>query len=240
MYTLKGRTAALTAAPYDVVEAFLAGGMNVAIITHGIDRVKAYIETLPEEWQERCIAMKNDGGDAAALVRVAEHFGSLDVVIPNQGGGLRYETLDEVTDEEFERKLKNIILGDWRMIKAALPYLEKSSAGRIILMTSAGCRNAGDNESICDCAARGGVISMAYRLARDLAEKGITVNCIAKGAIDEKGVGEAYAESVMPYVPMKRTGTQADVASAAAWLASEEAGFVTGQVINVCGGMYMG
>lgn len=247
MFTLNGRTAVMMGASgYEgagAVRAMVAGGMNVVMMTHMIDQSNRLIESLGE-YKDRCIATTSDDGFEALYQEVSERFGSVDVIIPNQGGPMVWQELADITEEEFTRKLVLQIVRSFQMVQSAIPYLEKSKAGRVILMSSSGARDGLRDEGLCDSTARGGVISMTYSLARELAPKGITVNCIAKGGLpsghEPQTQNEYDAARLLDRIPVGRTGTPDEYGAAVAYLASEEASFITGQVINVCGGLYMG
>lgn len=256
MFTLSGRTAAVIGATgyqgLGVVRALLDGGMNVAMLTHMPERVAPIIASLPEEQRSRCVGVSNEGGDGPSLSRVVDAFGSLDVLIPNHGPGPRAEGLAELDFEDFTRRLNMMVAGTANIIRYALPYLEKSRAGRIILISSAGARLGLAEEGFADCVVKGAVQSMTSYLARELAPKGITVNCIAKSGLKdtpflkkpEPGkppvLGEPTDSPLLDRIPLGISGTPESFGAAAAWLASEEAGFVTGEIVNLSGGLLLG
>ena len=129
------------------------------------------------------------------------------------------------------------------MIQQALPYLEKSRYPRVINISSNAGRMGGYENGLAYSASKGGVIALTYGLARRLAPKGITVNCIAPGTI-ESNMSRCYDESVrnrlLSRFPIGRFGVPEDVAAAACFFASEESGFTTGAVLDVNGGLFMG
>ena len=257
MFTLSGRTAVITGATgyqgLGMVRALLDGGMNVVMMTHMPDRIAGIIASLPEEQRARCVAMMDSGkGDAETFRQVKEKFGSVDVVIPNHGPGPRPEGIDAFDREEMEKRLGMNVCKTLEMIRDALPYLKESKAGRIILMSSAGARTGVLEEGLMDNIVKGAVVSMTYALARELANDGITVNCVAKsGMVDQHPVGrpergkppvmgEPEDDVLKDKLPVGFCGTPENLGAAVAWLASEEAGFVTGEVVNLNGGYYMG
>lgn len=247
MQTLQGRTAVMTGASGHVgagaVRALTAGGMNVAMITHNLQDARALVEELRGS-PGQCVAVSNEKGDAAALDEIYERFGSLDVVIPNQGGPVQPRPLADITEEELLHTLRHQIAISFAMVQKAAPYLEKSRAGRVILIASSGARTGLSAEGLCDCVARGGVISMTYALAGMLAGKGVTVNCIARSGLENdhppRLPGELDTAGLAGRIPLGRNGTPAEFGASVAYLASEEAGFLTGQIVNLCGGLYMG
>ncbi|NTV91158.1 MAG: SDR family oxidoreductase [Clostridiales bacterium] len=243
MLTLEGRIAIITGGTgfqgEGIVEALAKSGMTVVMITHNMERATKMIEALGE-YGKYCLALSNEKGDDAVVEDVYERFGSVDVIITNHGMPEIKKPIAETTPEELTHKFEHQIIGSYKIIKRALPYLEKSKAGRIILVTNGGARSAVPGEGLGGNIVEGGIIYMAGSMARELAPKGITVNCIVKsGLLNDQPVKNPDGFDVNKYVdriPMGRTGTAGEFGAAAAWLASEESGFVTGQVVRLDGG----
>jgi NAD(P)-dependent dehydrogenase (short-subunit alcohol dehydrogenase family) len=247
MNTLKGRTAIITGGTgiqgTGVIRALAEGSMNIVMITHNPEQAAKIIDSLGENGKH-CVAMSNEQGDDAVIDEVYQRFGSVDVIIPNHGGPFKPKALADISNDDLMDKFEHQVVGSYKMIRKALPYLEKSQAGRIILMANSGARNGITEEGLVDNVARGGIISMTYSLAQSLASKGITVNCIAKsGLVNDhppKSSEELDSAKLIGKIPVNRIGTPDEFGAAVAWLASEEAAFVTGQVVNLCGGLFMG
>ena len=246
MLTLTGRTAAISGATgyqgLGIVHALLDAGMNVAMLTHFAGKSEEIIAALPEGQRSRCAYFAGEGSDADMLEDIYKRFGSIDVVIPNHGGPIKPHPVKDIDPADFQRKLNHQVMGAFNLVQAAIPYLEKSRAGRIILMTTAGARNGILGEGLEDNVARSGTIAMTTSLARELAPLGITVNCIAKsGLLDTKFKTDIVEESpLLASIPMGRSGRPEELGACVQWLASEEAGFVTGAVIDLNGGLHMG
>ncbi len=244
MLTLGGRTCVFAGATGNIgegaVRALCRGGMNVAMVTHDPDRAKAVIERLGE-YSHRCIALSNRNGDTAVYGEIADRFGSLDVVINKTGAFDAVKPLEEITVEELNGKLTKQVGEAFRKVQEALPYLRKSKAGRVIFAASAGAQNGMPYENLCDSVARAGVINLTYCLARLLAGEGITVNCIAASGLinDHEPVapGQLDCMRLKDIVPVGRIGSADEFGAAVEYLASEEAAFITGQVINLSGGL---
>ncbi len=247
MFTLQGRTCVFAGATGMVgrgaVKAMVEAGMNVVMVTHNPEGAEEVIKSM-EGKPGRCIAMSNKQGDDVIFRAVEEMFGSVDVIISNTGGFNAPKKFEEITEEEMTRKINFQVVAAMTMVREAIPYLERSKAPRVLLMASAGAQDGFQGENLCDSVARGAVISMTYCLARELADRGITVNCIAKSALVNDHPPHAPqhmdTESLKDSVPLGRIGTNDEFGAAVAYLASEEAGFVTGQVLNLSGGLHIG
>lgn len=234
------RTAVMTGATgrigTDAVKKMAAMGINVVMVTHNqqaADELSKACADLPGE----VVAMSNDGGDDAVFDDVFARFGSVDIIIPNQGGPEHVNDILDIDPEKVEREFSHQVVNSFKMIKRAVPFLEKSSAGRIILMTSEGAFTGDNDFGFERSVANGGMTAMMKYLATALADKGITVNCIAKGRMepDHLHEGETFTMEC-PEVPLGRKGSSMDFANAVAFLASEESDYITGQTIFLTGG----
>jgi 3-oxoacyl-[acyl-carrier protein] reductase len=133
--------------------------------------------------------------------------------------------------------------GSFFTIQKALPYLERSRAARVINLSSNSGRMGGFENGMAYSASKGGIIAMTYGLARQLAPRKITVNCIAPGTIESdmsRARDAAALARLLSRFPLGRLGQPDEVAAAACYFASEEAGFTTGAVLDVNGGLFMG
>lgn len=245
--TLAGRTCVFAGATGMVgrgaVRALVEAGMNVVMVTHNPDSAKEVIASV-EGLPGCCMAMGNERDDSEIYKDVEAKFGSVDVIISNTGGFNAPKKFEDITTEELMKKINHQVSGAVHMIKQALPYLEKSKAPRILLMSSVGAQDGFAGENLCDSVARGAVISLTYCLAREFASRAITVNCIAKSAVvndhPPKGPEDLDTAPLAGKVPLGRIGSNDEFGAAVAYLASEEAGFVTGQVLNLSGGLHIG
>jgi 3-oxoacyl-[acyl-carrier protein] reductase len=171
---------------------------------------------------------------------VIKKFGKLDILV-NNAGITRDNLLMKMSEEEFDAVINTNLKGVFNCMKHVSRQMIKQRGGRIINISSVSgvLGNAGQaNYS----AAKAGVIGITKSFAREAASRGITVNAVAPGFI-RTDMTEVLSESVktatIEQIPMKQFGTAEDVASAVAFLASEEAGYITGQVLCVDGGMAM-
>lgn len=241
MLTLRGRTCVIAGGSGQIgrsaVKELVRSGMNVVMLTHMTADAEALAgELAGEEGKCTYIAGRKE---TEVFADIYTEYGSVDVLIVNTGEFLKKRSLEEYPKEEFDRSMNR----QWHileMINAALPYLRRSSAGRIILTTSASACMGFNHESLMDAMSRGAERSLVLYLAKELAGERITVNAIEKSGMlnDHEPKEDGYdAESIIPYIPLGRNGESSEFAAAAAYLASEEAGFVTGQILHVSGGL---
>ena len=250
MQTLKGRTCVFAGATagdgVTAVKALCAGGMNVVMATHMASRAQALVDEIAAMGLPgKCTAIGATPDSPAeespaTYEALAKEYGSVDVIISNTGTTGRAVPMEEVTQEELLHATGHLLGGAFGMLKAALPVLKRSQAPRVIFMTTVEGVFGGVHESFENAVAKGAVRSLALNAAARLAGQGITVNCIAKGAIPRvEGVnpGDADPQKLLPRIPMGRLGTPEDLAQLICFLASEESAYVTGQTIGVSGGL---
>jgi 3-oxoacyl-[acyl-carrier protein] reductase len=244
MFDLTGKTALVTGASGGIggaiAKALHAQGATVAL--SGTRREA--LEKVAAELGERTHVLPCDLGDPAAtdaLVKEAETaMGKLDILV-NNAGLTRDNISMRMKDEEWQKVLDVNLTAGFRLARAAMRGMMKRRHGRIIGITSI-VGVTGNPGQANYAAAKAGMIGMSKALAQELASRAITVNCVAPGFI-ETAMTDALTEEqkaqILPKVPMGKLGSGADIASAVVYLASEEAGYVTGQTIHVNGGMAM-
>jgi NAD(P)-dependent dehydrogenase (short-subunit alcohol dehydrogenase family) len=233
-----GRAIALTLAKKgaDVV----VGDMDLA----GAEKVAEEIRAL----KRNAVAVKVDvtrQQDVAELVRTAlDRFGRIDVLVNNAGITQPIKVLD-MTESDWDRIVAVNLKGTFLCSKAVLSTMIKQGYGRIVNMSSvSGKRGGGVFGGAHYSAAKAGILGFAKALAREVAAHGITVNSVAPGLIatDIRGGLETpeRQKEMSRDIPAQRLGTPEEVAETVAFLASEEAGYITGHVLKVNGGMLMG
>jgi 3-oxoacyl-[acyl-carrier protein] reductase len=179
------------------------------------------------------------GVDAAVDAIVKEH-GALHVVVNN--AGITRDTLSmRMKDDDWDAVVDTNLKAVFRVSRAATRPMMKQRYGRIVNITSVvgASGNAGQANY---AAAKAGVAGMARSLARELGSRGVTVNCVAPGFIETdmtKALSEAQTTSLMAQIPLGRLGHASDIAHAVAFLASPQAGYITGSELHVNGGMFM-
>lgn len=252
MQTLKGRTCIMAGATAgdgpETVRTLCAGGMNVAVLSHQPQAARRLLEDMKAAGYEgRCYLAAGDGEKekprAERFREIYERFGSIDVVISNTGGDGMEDSLETLDPGVLSDSMRHLVCGSLELLQAGLPYLRESNAPRVIFMTTVDGCMGGTGESLANAVAKGAVRALTLNVAARLAGEKITVNCIAKGAIprmEPLPKGGVDAAKRLLSIPMGRLGTQEDLAGVICFLASEESGYITGQVFELCGGMNLG
>ena len=183
----------------------------------------------------------NDGPAAEALVdAIVKEHGSLHVLV-NNAGITRDMLAMRLKDDDWDAVLDTNLKAVFRMSRAVMRTMMKQRHGRIISITSV-VGASGNPGQANYAAAKAGVAGMTRALARELGSRGITVNCVAPGFIETdmtSALPEEQRKALLGQIPLGHLGQPADIAHAVAFLASPQAGYVTGQEIHVNGGMYM-
>ena len=183
----------------------------------------------------------NDAAAAEALIDgTVKEFGALHVLVNNAGitqDQLAMRMKDDDWDAVIDTNLKSV----FRLSRAVLRPMMKARGGRIINITSV-VGSAGNPGQVNYAAAKAGVAGMTRALAREIGSRGITVNCVAPGFIDTdmtRTLPEEQQTALKTQIPLGRLGSPEDIAHAVAFLASPQAGYITGTTMHVNGGMYM-
>jgi len=180
----------------------------------------------------------------AAKAAIGER--AVDVLVNNAGWD-RFQNFTETKPEEWEQLIAINLRGPLNMHHLVLPQMVKRGGGRIVSISSDAARVGSSGEAVYS-ACKGGIISFSKTLARELARKAITVNVVCPGPTDtpilrgflgEGEAGQKVYDALVRAIPMKRIGQPDDIPGIVAFLASDEAAFITGQVISVSGGLTM-
>ena len=183
----------------------------------------------------------NDVAAAEALIdAVTKEHGALHVLVNN--AGITRDTLAmRMKDEDWDAVLDTNLKAVFRMSRGVMRTMMKQRYGRIVSITSV-VGASGNPGQANYAAAKAGVAGMIRALARELGSRGITVNCVAPGFIETDmtaALPEEQQKALLGQIPLGHLGKPSDIAHAVAWLASPQAGYVTGQEIHVNGGMFM-
>jgi 3-oxoacyl-[acyl-carrier protein] reductase len=187
-----------------------------------------------------CLNVNDADGIDALLSQITKDHGGLQVLVNN--AGITRDTLAmRMKDDDWDAVVDTNLKAVFRMSRAVMRPMMKQRYGRIINITSVvgASGNAGQSNY---AAAKAGVAGMTRALARELGSRGITVNCVAPGFIATDmtdGLADVQKEALMAQIPLGRLGAVSDIAHAVAFLASLDAGYITGTELHVNGGMYM-
>lgn len=219
-------------------------GMNLVINYRGNSAAAEETERLCRELGAEVLLVQGDVSCAEDCEKLAaqakEAFGRVDVLV-NNAGITRDGLLARMTEEDFRAVLDVNLVGPWNMMKAVNRIMMKQRYGRIVNLSSVTglMGNMGQTNY---AAAKAGILGMTKSYAREVASRGITVNAVAPGFIDTdmtEAMPEGAKDKIITGIPMGRTGKPEEVAEAVAFLASEQAGYITGEVLRVDGGMAM-
>ncbi|MBQ7935503.1 MAG: SDR family NAD(P)-dependent oxidoreductase [Clostridia bacterium] len=173
--------------------------------------------------------------DRARLIKVAETFGGIDVLV-NNFGVARYSLFAEETAKTIAQVLETNLLSHMALTRLALPAMLAKKSGAIINISSVWGQTGGSCE-VAYSAAKAGLIGFTKALAKELAPSGITVNCVAPGCVESKMLGELDREALKEMIPTGKFTTGLDVAQSILFLAEQEQ--ITGQVLAPNGGLYI-
>jgi len=204
--------------------------------------------------KETCEAIRAAGGKAeavgfdvadtaattAAVDKIVKDKGRLDIVVSNAGISIDALLL-RLKDEDFDKLVAVNLRGAMAVARAAMKPMMRARFGRIIFLSSV-VGEMGNPGQAAYAATKAGLLGLTKTLAKEYASRAVTVNAITPGFIETDmtaGLPAAAKEQMVAATPLGRIGTPADIAAAALYLASEEAGYVTGQVIRVNGGLYV-
>jgi 3-oxoacyl-[acyl-carrier protein] reductase len=247
MFSLKDKVALVTGASQgigrDTALALAEAGAKVAVAARNEEKLGALVAEITKS-DGAALAVKMDVADVeqvkAGFKQVLEEFGRLDILVNNaaitrDGLALRMKA------DDWEAVLRTNLTGAHLCIQQALHVMMKARAGRIINISSvvAQSGNAGQANYV---AAKAGLIGLTKAIAVEIASRNITVNAVAPGFIETPMTDvlpDKVKEELKTRIPLGRMGSPRDVAAAIVFLASDEAGYITGHVLNVNGGMHL-
>jgi 3-oxoacyl-[acyl-carrier protein] reductase len=239
---LRGRTAIVSGASSGLglasAEALAAEGANVTMFARRRDELELEANRLG------ALAVRGDVTNVTDLKRLVdrtlEAFNGIDILVWNSGGPPP-GTASAVTDDELEAAFDLLLLPAVRLVRACLPHLRQSAAGRVICITSGAVKEPATNLALSN-AFRPGLTGWAKSLATELGPDGITVNCVAPGRIDTPRMTQLYGSDGPPpaqleQIPLRRLGLPRELGDVVCFLASDRASYVSGTTVQVDGGM---
>ncbi|TAM83597.1 MAG: 3-oxoacyl-[acyl-carrier-protein] reductase [Acidobacteria bacterium] len=223
--------------------ALAEAGADVALASRNVEKLEAVARAV-EAKGRRALVLSVDVSSAesikAGIGKVLETWKKIDILV-NNAGVVRDNLLLRMKTEDWDAVLRTNLDGAYHCIKEALPGMVRQRYGRIINITSV-VAQAGNPGQANYIASKAGLIGLTKAVAAEVARRGITVNAVAPGFIATPmtdRLSEEIRQKLMDLIPAGRMGTDLDVANGVCFLASEEAGYITGHVLNVNGGMYM-
>ena len=214
--------------------------IGTATTTPGAQAISAAFAQagLPGEGMQ--LEVTEPGACEALVDAVVKKYGHLDILV-NNAGITRDNLAMRMKDEEWDAVIQTNLTAVFKLNRAVLRPMMKARWGRIVQITSV-VGVSGNPGQANYAAAKAGVAGMSRALAREIASRGITVNCVAPGFIDTdmtRALSEEQIASLTSQIPAQRLGKPSDIAASVVFLASEDAGYITGITLNVNGGMVM-
>ena len=247
MFSLDGQRALVTGGSQGIGRAtalVLARlGADVAVMARSLDKCETVAEEIRQTGR-RGLAVKGDISSheevKAAVEKVAVELGPIGILV-NNAAVTRDGLLLRMKLDDWQSVIDTNLTGVFLLTQQVLPMMTKARRGRIINLTSV-VAQSGNIGQVNYISAKSGIIGFTKAVAREYASRNITVNAVSPGFIETPMtavLNEAARNAMLEQIPLKRPGSDFDVANTVAFLASDEAGYITGQVINVNGGMYM-
>jgi 3-oxoacyl-[acyl-carrier protein] reductase len=245
---LKNKVALVTGSSKGIGEAiarkFAQEGANLVI--NGMNRSDLEaVEHSIQETGQTVLAIQADVSVKAEvedmIKRSVERFGKIDILVCN-AGKMFFGTVEETIEEDWDRALAINLKSVFLCSKAVIPHMKRQGHGRIITMSSTAGKSVRTITGVSYAVSKAGIMYLTKRMAQDFGKYGVSVNCIAPGPVDTAmsrsfppGVLSAFTREI----PLGRIGEPEDVANVAAFLASEEAEYITGEIIDINGGSYI-
>ena len=247
MFSLKDKVALVTGASqgigWDIAQALVVAGAKVAVAARTEEKLALLVGEIQTAGGE-ALAVKMDVADAqqvkAGFKQVIEKFGRLDILV-NNAAITRDGLAVRMKPDDWDAVMRTNLTGAHLCIQQALGTMMRARAGRIINVSSvvAQMGNAGQANYV---AAKAGLIGLTKAIAMEIASRNITVNAVAPGFIDTpmtNVLSDKVKEELKTRIPLGRLGVPRDVAASIVFLASDEAAYITGHVLDVNGGMYL-
>jgi 3-oxoacyl-[acyl-carrier protein] reductase len=248
MFDLSGMTALVTGASgglgSSIARCLAKQGARLALSGSNSSKLRAFRDELNAQSEQDHIEITCDLSNTTQVEELVpaalDTFGQLDILV-NNAGITRDNLAMRMKDEEWDAVIRINLEAAFRLLRAASKPMMKARFGRIVTITSV-VGATGNPGQVNYAAAKAGLVGMTKSFAQEVASRGITANCIAPGFIRTamtEALNEAQKEASKGRIPMGRMGEGGDIGAAVVYLASKEAGYVTGQSLHVNGGMAM-
>ena len=245
MFDLTGMTALVTGASggigSSIAKALAAQGATLALSGSNEDKLKAFAAELGGDHKTVVCNLSDPASVDALVPQAVEALGGKIDILVNNAGITRDNLILRMKDEEWSQVIQVNLEAAFRLCRAAAKPMMKARFGRIISITSV-VGVTGNPGQANYCASKAGIIGMSKSLGQELASRGITVNCVAPGFIRSAmtdALNDAQKGAILAKIPAGDLGAGDDIGAAVVYLASKEAGYVTGQTLHVNGGMAM-
>jgi len=245
MFSLEGKTALVTGASGGIGEAIsqtlVNQGATVAISGTREEKLQALASKLGDQAKPVVANLKDSDGVAKLAADASEALGKVDILVCN-AGITRDMLAMRMKNEEWEEVIRVNLTSSFQLIRALLKGMMKQRSGRIITISSV-VGATGNPGQANYCASKAGLVGMTKSLAQEVASRGITANSLAPGFIRTAMTDELNDEQqkrITDNIPAGCMGTPEDIAAGVAYLASDEAQYVTGQTLHINGGLFMG
>ncbi|HEV2382229.1 MAG TPA: 3-oxoacyl-[acyl-carrier-protein] reductase [Terriglobia bacterium] len=244
---LEGKVALITGASQgigrDCALVFAESGADVALGARNLEKLAAVageIEGLGRKALPLALDVESEDAVREAIGKIQETWGKIDILV-NNAGITRDNLLMRMKPADWEAVIRTNLEGAYHCIRLVLPGMVRRRWGRIVNITSvvAQTGNAGQSNYI---ASKAGLIGLTKAVASEVASRSITVNAVAPGFVDTamtQALPDAVKQKILSVVPMGRMATSREIALAVRFLASDDAAYITGHVLNVNGGMFM-
>ena len=245
MFDLTGMTALVTGASggigSSIAKALAAQGATLALSGSNEDKLKAFAAELGGDHKTVVCNLSDPASVDALVPQAVEALGGKIDILVNNAGITRDNLILRMKDEEWSQVIQVNLEAAFRLCRAAAKPMMKARFGRIISITSV-VGVTGNPGQANYCASKAGIIGMSKSLGQELASRGVTVNCVAPGFIRSAmtdALNDTQKGAILAKIPAGDLGSGEDIGAAVVYLASKEAGYVTGQTLHVNGGMAM-
>ncbi|MEX2365009.1 MAG: 3-oxoacyl-ACP reductase FabG [Pseudohongiellaceae bacterium] len=246
--SIENKVAVVTGASRGIGKAIaleLGGARGTVIIgtattDTGADKISAYLAEAGITGQGYCLDVGRDDSIDAFCSRVQDQFGMPEILV-NNAGITRDNLLLRMKSDEWEQVINTNLNSIFRMSKALLRGMTRGRWGRIISISSV-VGSSGNMGQVNYAASKAGLEGFSRALALEIGSRGITVNCVAPGFIETdmtRDLPQEQSQALLAKIPLARYGKPEEIAAVVAFLASREAGYISGETIHVNGGMYM-